>query len=154
MNYIMTKRYLPSPLTPELYCSNIKISLHFYTEILSFNILYQRDEDGFAMLERQGSRIMLDEIRKEPVNATDRTWIAGSLEVPFGRGINLQIMTTKVDTLYEQVQKAGINIFLPIEEKWYRANDVELGNRQFIILDPDGYMLRFFQDLGERNDSV
>jgi hypothetical protein len=41
-----------------------------------------------------------------------------------------------------------------IEEKWYRANDVELGNRQFIILDPDGYMLRFFQDLGERNDSV
>jgi hypothetical protein len=31
-----------------------------------------------------------------------------------------------------------------------RANDVEVGNRQFIVLDPDGYMLRFVQDLGNK----
>src|SRR5438105_557212 len=102
------------------------------------------------MLERQGSRIMLDEIRGDSENNTKRVWISGSLKVPFGRGINLQIETNKVDKLYDSVQKAGANIFLPIEEKWYRANDVEIGNRQFIALDPDGYMLRFSQNLGER----
>ncbi|HSW93417.1 MAG TPA: VOC family protein, partial [Gammaproteobacteria bacterium] len=51
------------------------------------------------------------------------------------------------------VKKYGAVIFLPIEEKWYRANNVELGNRQFIVQDPDGYMLRFAEDPGEREDS-
>ncbi len=26
----------------------------------------------------------------------------------------------------------------------------EVGNRQFVVQDPDGYLLRFFSDLGER----
>lgn len=146
----MTAKRLITPLTPELCCSNIKTSLLFYTKTLGFLIQYQREENGFAMLERQGSRIMLDEICTDSVSGTDRTWISGPLETPFGRGINLQMETTKVDELYNRVQKAGANIFLPIEERWYRANNVEIGNRQFIVLDPDGYMLRFFQYLGER----
>lgn len=144
----MSEKRLTTSLTPELCCSNLKTSLHFYTHILGFSIQYQREEDRFAMLERQGSRIMLDEIRNNSVSGTNRTWISGPLEIPFGRGINLEIKTDKVDELYDRVQKAGAIIFLPIEEKWYRASDVKLGKRQFIVLDPDGYMLRFGQDLG------
>lgn len=146
----MTEKRLITPLTPELCCSKIKMSLHFYTEVLGFTIQYQREEDGFAMLEREGARIMLDQIKNSSDNKNDRTWVLGALEMPFGRGINLQIQTENVDDLYNNIQQFGANIFLPIEDKWYRANDVELGNRQFIVLDPDGYMLRFFQDLGER----
>jgi catechol 2,3-dioxygenase-like lactoylglutathione lyase family enzyme len=137
---------LTTTLTPELYCTDIKISLAFYTDILGFSIQYRRPEEGFAMLERQGSRIMLDQI----VPGDSRSWIAAPLERPFGRGINLQMETTAVDELYTRVQKAGATIFLPLEAKWYRADDMELGNRQFIVQDPDGYLLRFFQDLGER----
>lgn len=37
-----------------------------------------------------------------------------------------------------------------MEEKWYRADDAYLGNKQFIVQDPDGFLLRFFEDLGER----
>ena len=117
----MTEKTLITPLTPELCCSDIKTSLFFYTKILGFSIQYQREEDGFAMLERQGSRIMLDEIRKDSESNAKRSWISGSLEVPFGRGINLQIETNNVDELYDCIQKAGVNVFLPIEEKWYRA---------------------------------
>lgn len=146
----MTEKHFTTPLTPELYCSNLKTSLIFYTEILGFSVQYQREEERFVMLVRQGSRIMLEEIGNNSVSGTDRTWVSGPLEAPFGRGINLEIKTDKVDELYDRVQKARANIFLPIEEKWYRANDVELGNRQFIVLDPDGYMLRFAQDLGEK----
>lgn len=137
----MTSKPTAAFLTPELICSNIKMSLYFYTQILGFNIQYERKEEGFAMLERQGSYLMLDEI-KNPAGKY-RSWISAPLEAPFGRGINLQIKTTHVGTLYDHVTAMGVSIFLPIETTWYRANHLDLGLRQFIVLDPDGYMLRF-----------
>jgi catechol 2,3-dioxygenase-like lactoylglutathione lyase family enzyme len=146
----MTENRLITSLTPELCCSNIKTSIDFYTKVLGFEIQYQRDEDGFVMLERQGSRIMLDELNNNSVEGASRTWISAVLEKPFGRGMNLEIRTTQIDELYNSVQQSGAIIFLPIEEKWYRVNDSEVGNYQFIVLDPDGYLLRFAQYLGER----
>jgi len=141
----MTTKPIEAFLTPELICSNIKMSLHFYINILGFNIKYQREEEGFAMLERQGAHLMLDEI-KDPTGKY-RSWIAAPLEAPFGRGINLQIKTTNVDRLYQHAKAMGASIFLPIETKWYRANNLDIGLRQFIVLDPDGYMLRFAESL-------
>lgn len=145
----MTNNHLITPLIPELCCSNIKISLAFYADVLGFEIQYQREEEGFAMLQRQGSRIMLDEIAQNR-KGMKRVWLSGLLKKPFSRGINLQIKTSNVDALYSNVQQSGANIFLTIEEKWYRVNDIEVGNRKFIVLDPDGYMLRFAEDLGSR----
>ncbi|MBA3536462.1 MAG: VOC family protein [Tatlockia sp.] len=136
---------LKTALTPELYCSDINQSLSFYTEILGFKIQYQRKEEGFVMLERQGARIMLDEIKK-----TGRIWITGPLQVPFGRGVNLEIKTTHVDKLYAHIQLFKVDIFLAIEDKWYQAGKTKIGNRQFIVLDPDGYMLRFAQDIDSK----
>jgi uncharacterized glyoxalase superfamily protein PhnB len=98
------------------------------------------------MLERQGAQVMLDEY----VHGSARSWIAGPLEAPFGRGMNLDIRTDNVEELYEKVKASGAKIFLPIEDKWYRANDIDLGSRQFIVLDPDGYLLRFSGSLGTR----
>jgi hypothetical protein len=37
-----------------------------------------------------------------------------------------------------------------METRWYRIGRIERGNRQFVVADPDGYLLRFFEDLGER----
>jgi catechol 2,3-dioxygenase-like lactoylglutathione lyase family enzyme len=133
-------------LIPELYCTKFEISLNFYTIVLGFSALYQREEEGFAMLERQGAKLMIDSIDPQ----ASRSWITGKMDHPFGRGINLQIKTADIDTLYEQVQQSAAQIFLPMEEKWYRANDVYVGNKQFIVLDPDGYMLRFFEDIGSK----
>lgn len=146
----MIKPHLTTALTPELVCTDINISLPFYTQVLGFNLQYERKESSFAMVERQGSRIMLDQIGPLSAAGASRTWASGPLEKPFGRGIHLQIETDKVDELYARVQKAGARIFLPIEEKWYRCDDVYLGNRQFIVQDPDGYLLRFFEKLGEQ----
>ncbi|WP_454782827.1 bleomycin resistance protein [Legionella sp. WA2022007384] len=150
----MTRKQLTTLLTPELCCSNIKSSLSFYIETLGFKIQYERLEEGFAMLERQGSRIMLDEIADTSKTITKRTWISAPMEPPFGRGINLEIKTKKVDELYERCILLGANIFLPIEDKWYRAGNKEICNRQFIVLDPDGYMLRFAQNIGRRNINI
>lgn len=135
---------MTTTLTPELCCTNITASLSFYIDTLGFTIQYLRKEDKFVMLERQGARLMLEEIGQ-----TNRVWIAGKLEAPFGRGMNLEIKTDKIDDLYDCVQKARAPIFLPIEEKEYRMDDSMLVNRQFIVLDPDGYMLRFSQNIAK-----
>jgi catechol 2,3-dioxygenase-like lactoylglutathione lyase family enzyme len=130
-------------LVPELYCDDIDVSLHFYTEVLGFTVLYDRPEERFAYLEREGAELMLD-------HSMTRRFLADEPAYPYGRGVNLQIEVSDVDSLYETVLTSGATIYLPMEEKWYRANDRELGNRQFVVLDPDGYLLRFFRDLGAR----
>jgi catechol 2,3-dioxygenase-like lactoylglutathione lyase family enzyme len=132
-------------LVPELYCSDFQHSLRFYTETLGFAVAYARPEERFAFLEREGAQIMIEQ-------STDpaRTWLTGELTPPYGRGINFQIEVRDVDALYAAAQAAGACIFLPIEERWYRRDATLLGNRQFLVLDPDGYLLRFFQDLGVR----
>ncbi len=134
-----------SPLVPELYCRDLAISLPFYREVLGFELQYYRPEHGFVMLHRQGAQLMLEDLSK-----SDRVWATGELEPPFGRGISLQIKTTAVDVWYQTVLAAKAPIFLTMEEKWYRVDEVELGNRQFIVQDPNGFLLRFFEDLGSR----
>jgi hypothetical protein len=41
-------------------------------------------------------------------------------------------------------------LFRPVEDVWYRSDDTYSGNRQFLIQDPEGYLLRFFEDLGSK----
>ena len=79
-----------------------------------------------------------------------RTFLAGPLEHPYGVGMNLQIQVANVDALYATVQAANAVVMLSIEESWYRREQQLLGNRQFVVQDPDGYLLRFFKDLGAR----
>ena len=66
------------------------------------------------------------------------------------RGMHFQIEVADLDGLYAAFKKDKYPIFFEMEEKWYRMEGVELGNRQFLVQDPDGYLLRFFQDLGKR----
>ncbi len=128
-------------IVPELYCSDFPRSLHFYTKVLGFSVRYARQEDRFAYLDLKGAALTIEHAR---------TLVAGDLDYPFGRGINLQISVDNVDALYARAQAAGSRIFLPLEERWYRCREEEVGNRQFVVMDPDGYLLRFAQDLGIR----
>ncbi|OGV31177.1 MAG: hypothetical protein A3E88_03560, partial [Legionellales bacterium RIFCSPHIGHO2_12_FULL_35_11] len=115
-------------------------SLIFYCH-LNFKILYKREPEKFVFLEREGSQLMLEELN-------DDSWKTGVLEIPFGRGINFQIRVNDVDQLYKVSTQNGFQIYKTIYEKWYRVDDRLYGHRQFLIQDPDGYLLRFFQELG------
>lgn len=132
-----------NPLVPELYCSNFETSIKFYTEMLGFAVVYNRER--FAFLERQGAQLMI-----EQPTPPSRAWIVGDVQPPFGKGVNFEISTTNVAELHEKCKNEKATIYLPLEEKWYQAGDKMVGNLQFIVLDPDGYMLRFAQDLGEK----
>jgi lactoylglutathione lyase len=132
-------------LVPELYVSDIDRSRRFYTGVLGFAVLYDRPEERFAYLVRDGAALMLDQ-----PDDPGRTWLAGPLEHPYGRGINFQIEVTDIDSLHAAVLASGAPIERPLEERWYRRGDAQLGQRQFVVQDPDGYLLRFCQDLGSR----
>lgn len=124
--------------------SNFEKSLNFYTKILGFSVAYKREEEGFAFLVLGEAQIMIDEIGK------GRTWKTGEFEYPLGRGINLQIDVESIAPLLKELEQNNIQLFLAVEEKWYRKDDIEVGNKQFLVQDPDGYLLRFTEDLGER----
>ncbi len=79
-----------------------------------------------------------------------RTFIAGELEHPFGRGLHLQIEVEDVETRYGRILQEESRVLLPLEDRWYRQGDREAGNRRFVVLDPGGYVLRPFESLGTR----
>jgi catechol 2,3-dioxygenase-like lactoylglutathione lyase family enzyme len=130
-------------LIPEIYCANLERSLEFFIAVLGFTVAYERPEERFAFLEREGAQIMLS----EPVG---RVFLAGALEHPYGRGVHFQIEVSDASALYEHVAAAGRPIFLHLEERWYRRENELLGQRQFGVQDPDGYLIRFFEAIGRR----
>lgn len=131
-------------LVPELLVADHARSLAFY-EALGFRRLWGRDEEGFSYLDREGAQVMIEEVDPE-----GRNWVAAPLEAPFGRGMNLEIACGDATALRDRVVAAGLALFLPLEDRWYRAGGHEIGVRQFIVQDPDGYLLRFSEDRGVR----
>ncbi len=131
-------------ITPELDVSNLQNSLQFYVATLGFELLFERPEEKFAYLTLNGAGFMLEQI------GAGRSFCAAPLERPYGRGVNFQIRVDGVVDLLRRVQAVGIPLVLPMEERWYRQGANERGNRQFVVADPDGYLLRFFQDMGTR----
>ncbi len=131
-------------LTPELYCTDIEKTKAFYVDILWFNIKYERIHEKFIYLEREWAEIMIEQL------GVGINWITSGLEYPFGRGMNLQIEVNNIDEIYKKLKIESISLFLDLEEKWYEAWDKLVWNKQFIIQDPDGYLLRFFKDLWEK----
>jgi lactoylglutathione lyase len=132
-------------LVPELICSDLDESLQFYVGLLGFRVLYARPEERFVFLERDGAELMLE----QPFTH-DRLWPKAELARPFGRGVNFEITVTDVDELHAAVVAAGNECFLPLEEWWYRRDDMEIGVRQFAVQDPDGYLIRLSQSIGNR----
>lgn len=131
-----------APLVPELDVTDIGVSLGFWCDLLGFTVAYDRPVAKFAYLEREGSQIMLCEINGE--------WLTGDLVRPFGRGINFQLKAEDISPIVARLAEAGWPLFRDIKESWYRAGGQEAGNREFLVQDPDGYLIRFSQHIGMR----
>lgn len=130
-------------LVPELLVSELDRALAFYRDLCGFRVRYGRPEDGFAYLDLGGAQIMLEELGED-------AWLTGRLDPPFGRGLNLQIEVADVASLAGKLEAAGLPLFRPLTTEWYRQDDVEHGQSQFLVQDPDGYLLRFVQPLATR----
>jgi catechol 2,3-dioxygenase-like lactoylglutathione lyase family enzyme len=133
-------------LVPELICTDLDRSLEFYVGLVGFRVLYARPDERFAFLDRDGPELML-----EQPTTRDRLWPKAELTRPFGRGVNFEIQVSNVDELNSVLLAAGHECFLPMETRWYRRDDFEMGVRQFAVQDPDGYLIRLSQRIGIRS---
>lgn len=128
-------------LVPELMVTDIAASLAFWCGPGGFRVLFDRPEEGFACLERDGSRVMLDELRGR------NRWEVAPTEPPFGRHINFEIAVADLAPVLAALQMAEWPLFMAPETKTYRVRDEAVTVRQFLVQDPDGYLLRFSQHL-------
>jgi catechol 2,3-dioxygenase-like lactoylglutathione lyase family enzyme len=136
----------PSPsLVPELDVADLDASRTFYVDLLGFRVVYERPAERFVYIARDRAAVMLEEAA-----GPGRRFRTAPLERPFGRGVNFQLEVPDVDEIYERVVTAGYEPVVVLEEQWYGLDGDEVGNRQFVVADPDGYLWRPFRDLGTR----
>ena len=126
-------------LLPELSVTDINKTKAFYIDLLGFKLEYERPENKFMFLSFEGSQFMFEQIH-------DDGWNTAKFEYPLGRGINFSIETDNIDILYQKLIDADYPMFRPMMTSQYRMNDEWLQQKQFLVQDPDGYLLRFNQE--------
>jgi catechol 2,3-dioxygenase-like lactoylglutathione lyase family enzyme len=129
-------------LVPELLVESVAASTDFWCGLCGFGVRYDRPDEGFAYLVLGGAHVMLEQA------GVGRNWLTGPLDRPLGRGINLQIGVPSIEPICSSLRAAGWPLFMEPETKWYRTGDREVGVEQFLVADPDGYLLRFQAAVG------
>lgn len=122
-------------LIPELSVSDIEKTKDFYLHVLGFKVEYERPKKKFVFLSLEGNQLMFEQ--------ENGNWSVGELEYPYGRGINFEMTVSDSKTLYERVLAAGIKPFRELTENRYRNGEEYIVQREFLVQDPDGYLLRF-----------
>ncbi|NOH32021.1 bleomycin resistance protein [Vibrio chagasii] len=136
-----------NPMVPELSVSNFERSLAFYVAVLGFSIRIKRESPDFVYLEQEHVHMMLEQI-------SDEGWSTGELEAPLGRGVNFQIELSDLEPLVKRLQTHKVPLFRELKETWYDIGEKLSGERELLLQDPDGYLLRFTQHLGEKPKSL
>ena len=132
-----------NPMVPELTVTDFAHSLTFYRDLLCFRVCYTRANPDFAYLEREGVQLMLEAFHPEG-------WQTGHLDAPLGRGINLQMEFSELLPQLDKLAAADWPLFRPLTESWYSMGETDSGQQEFLVQDPDGYLLRLTRYLGER----
>lgn len=122
-------------MIPELSVFDIEQTKRFYND-LGFKIEYERPEEKFVFMSFQDSQFMFEQIH-------DNGWNIGELIYPLGRGINFSIAVDDVEGLYKLVKTLNLEIYRELNRSIYQVNGTEEMQIEFLIQDPNGYLLRF-----------
>ena len=125
-------------LIPELTVCDIEKTKSFYIDILGFSLEYERKEDKFIFLSYEGSQLMFEEFHQSG-------WNVDELIRPFGRGVNFSIETSDVEKIRNRLIGLGYPLYKDIMINEYKAHDTVFVEKEFLVQDPDGYLLRFVQ---------
>lgn len=115
---------LAEQLVVEIMVTDLDRSIGFYT---SLGFTLERRDAGFVALRWEGRRLFLDQ--------------RSDLPSPSGPArANVRILTSDVDSVWAVAQTLGLPVEQPIADRYY-------GLRDFTVLDPDGFGLRFASPL-------
>lgn len=103
---------------------------------------FQRTDPPFAYIELGQAQVMLEQQHAG-------SWNVEPLDRPLGRGINFQIEVVDVQSTAAALSACGFRPLRGLQETWYAVlQEAEEGQREFLVQDPDGYLMRFAQPLG------
>ena len=132
-----------APLMTEMMVADFARALAFWTGPLGFSVAFDRPAQKFACLVRpEGAQIMIYE--------RDGDWETGVMEQPFGRGAVIQIYVADVAAVHARCAAAGQPFYVDLREKWRDWGDRLGGQREFLVQDPDGYLVMVAERIGER----
>ena len=72
------------------------------------------------------------------------------MDYPLGQGVMIQIYPKSIESIVMNLKAINWPLYEEPKEKWYRFGDSENGMRQFLVQDPNGYLILFRQSLGSR----
>ncbi|CAK1232099.1 VOC family protein [Fructobacillus evanidus] len=121
---------------PELSVFSLEQSKRFYLDTLKFKVEYERPDEHFVFLSKDGNQVMLEEIH-------DNGWNTAELTYPLGRGINLSFEIPTIDDFYHAIISSGVPLFRELMISRYEGVDGLIVQKEFLIQDPNGYLLRF-----------
>ena len=122
-------------MIPELSVFDIEQTKRFYND-LGFKIEYERPEEKFVFMSFQDIQFMFEQIH-------DNGWNIDELIYPLGRGINFSIAVDDIEGLYKLVKTLNLEIYRELNRSIYQVNGTEETQTEFLIQDPNGYLLRF-----------
>ena len=103
--------------------------------MLGFKIVYERVDDKFIFLELNGNQII---IKQE-----NDIWNTFTLEFLYGRGINITMTIENVEDLFYYLMMRKYPVYSEIIYNEYIIDGIKYIDKEFLLQDPDGYLLRF-----------
>ena len=136
----------PAPwvsLMAEMMVTDYPRSLAFWTGALGFTPAFERPAQQLACLAHpDGAQVMIYQ--------RDGDWETGPMEQPFGRGMVVQIYVADAAAMAAHITAVGHPFYVELREKWRDWGDRMGGQREFLVQDPDGYLVMVAQRIGER----
>lgn len=121
-----------------LYVTDVANSLKHY-EQLGFRVI-QNQVPLFGSVMLNGFLIQF----QDKTNPSDPDFVKEAMAEPKGGGLFIYLQVDDVDDYFEKVTSRGV---VPTTQ----PRDWPSGNREFVIRDPDGYKLVFYQAHGAKD---
>jgi catechol 2,3-dioxygenase-like lactoylglutathione lyase family enzyme len=132
-----------APLIAEFIVSDFAATRAFWTGPMGFTPAFERPAQRLACVTRpEGAQVMFYE--------RDGDWETGPLDRPFGRGAITQVFVADVNAVHTTCLAAGLVPYVALREKWRDWGDRLGGQREFLVQDPDGYLVMVAQRIGTR----
>ena len=115
-----------------LACKDLDEAVKFYKEQLGFRVVSEESEEDFVTLEFADNSIMLekDKLYKEALPELKEELERNK----YGVGTTIFIHVDDADRRYRDIKAKGVKMYSEIATKPW-------GAREFVIKDPEGYML-------------
>lgn len=72
-------------------------------------------------------------------------WNTAELTLPLGRGVNFQIEVDDIERIFDRISAHGVTLYRDLRDNHYNTGERIACQREFLVQDPDGYLLRFSQ---------